>query len=473
MPNNANEQLKQYHESVAYLETLATRVKKDKRRRLPSGGYDFTGFGLDRTLELCKRLGNPQHNLKVIHIGGTSGKGSTTMFASHILQAAGYKTGTYISPFLTTTAERIRINNTLISANEFSALSNSLKPIIEEMEQHSPFGAPSYFEVMLAMALLYFQAQQVDVAVIEVGIGGTIDATNVCQSIVSVITNVSLAHTRILGNTVKQIARDKSGIIKKDNLACITAATHPDAIKAIITTCEKQRVPLKHITSKKLDITSQTEHGTTFHYTSAAGNIFNNLRIKMPGHAQVLNAACAVEALLQAAPILPNIDEDSIKKGLKNTTFPGRLERMQANPRIIIDGAHNNAKAEFLAETLTSLYTYEKLIVVLGIVRKDEAAGIIKHIAPIAHEIIITKPNFPTNEIDNLDAIKTLAQQHANPTTRITINPIPKKALEEAKKRATTNDLICITGSLYLIGDVRTNWLSEKTILKQRSDIIS
>lgn len=487
-----------YLSAVRYVESLSNIVHTPTTpKQLPNGVLDFTGVGLKRADYLYTLLGNPQKHLRVIHIGGTSGKGTTSMFTQHILMNAGLRVGLYISPFLTTTAERIRVNNSFISAREFADLVDQIRPFIDKMYTSGPYGAPSYFEVMLALAYMYFKNKKVDVVVLEVGCGGTIDATNACTSLVTVVTNVTKAHTRLLGKTVRQIAKDKSGIIKRSNDGFVSATTSPLVKRILRDRCSEYRVPFHFADPKRITYPKQNEYPkgnakdsrNIFSYTSSNGVQYKNLELQLQGDYQAVNATCAIEAVeifsksnQLSSRLLTRLSartlQRSIRNGLHSTRFAGRMEMMQSRPRILLDAAHNNAKARAFAKALRANFTYRKLILVLGITSPEEKRNVLRWLVPLAGSLIFTRPSITFREVQEPKTLQKIAKDILRffPRARspkITIKLDPLDALDEAQRQACKNDLICVTGSIFLIGNVRERWFSEKDIMRTRSNMYS
>lgn len=438
-----------FQEACDYIESLGEFQKRPSvdLPALANGGLDFTRFGLARAAELYRLLGNPQSKLRVVHVGGTSGKGSTAMFIHSILMASGLKTGLYTSPALSSPLDRTRINGAHISQEKFAVLVEEMRPFIEQMKTGA-YGAPSEFEVSVGLAFLYFAREQVDFAVIEVGVGGLIDATNVVDSLVSVITNVSLAHTRILGGTIESIALNKAGIIKKGNAACVTAAEDEQALEVIASRCRAAGVPLKRVMSSQIKMSEMNERGSRFSYQTSGGKKFNDVDLRMIGDAQITNACCAIEAVDALRKLdVARISSADIHKGLASAQLEARLEIISTSPRVLLDGAHNHAKAEFLARTLRDVFRYDRLILVFGVKKK-----ILKHLAPLASVIIITEPELRHHQVARAEDIAEFAAQF---NKKLVVVKNPFEALEIAKRIAMGGDLICVAGSLHLVGMLR------------------
>jgi len=441
-----------YEESIAYLSSLLRFGIK---------------FGLDRFGEMCRRMGNPERDFRSIHVTGTNGKGSTVTFISAVLQAAGYRTGRYLSPYVRDIRERIQIDGEMIPKEDFAALMTEIRPLFEEIGS-TDLGEGTEFEAKTLMAFLYFARRKVDFAVVEVGMGGTYDATNVILPLVSVITNVSLDHTERLGDTVEKIAADKAGIAKR-GAPLVTAATG-SAWKTIHDICREKGVEIWRV--RELDpavsVTDgesappNTEHavepdfevswkrlGEEFGVCGPAGKL-QGLRIGLKGDFQYHNAATAVAALqaLQRAGV--QVTEEAIRTGLAEARIPGRMEVILEHPAIVLDGAHNPDAAAKLAQSLPRYFKYRKLILVIGMLRTHSAEGVVSRLAPLADIIIATAPKW--DKASPAEEIASIARRHCAGLVS-TVHAVPD-AIAEAISRAAPDDLILVTGSFYTIGEV-------------------
>jgi len=415
----------------------------------------------ERMVDFLSVINNPQNNFKSIHVAGTKGKGSTCAFIAYILRQAGFKTGLYTSPHLEDFRERIRILlpisdkrqaclsgrqaisdfEGMISRSDLSRQVEKLKPVIEKFNHHSRHGALTFFEVYTAIAFNYFKEQKVDFAVLETGLGGRLDATNTADALVSVITPISLEHTDKLGRTLKLIAQEKAGIIKSHSAnriapACrqagqivISAPQENQAQKVIREKCRK--------TGAKL-------------YEASVGNHLN-VNPNLLGRHQLINAAVAVAAIESLRRKGIKISKKIIRQGLANTVWPGRCEVIRKNPLIVLDGAQNAASMRALAETIKQEFKYKKLILVLGISSDKDIAGICKIICPLADKIILTQAN--SSRATDADAIAKQAKRYQK---QIIKTRTVKAAKKEALNIAGKEDLILVTGSLFVVGEFRS-----------------
>lgn len=360
-------------------------------------------LSLDRIRALLAKLDDPQDSLKCIHVAGTNGKGSVCAMMDFILRERGFKTGRFTSPHLKSFNERIRVNNRLISNKDIGRLLKKIMPFVTNQ---------TYFEVATALAFLYFKEKKVDFAVLEVGLGGRLDATNVVKPTISIITNVSYDHFYYLGNTLEKIAREKAGIIK-NKIPVITGAEGA-ALKVIKKTAKQK--------NSKLILVKNEYKG----------------KINLDGNFQKENAAIAVRALNE----LNIINNKDIKKGLKKVKWPGRFEFRNG---ILFDCAHNLAGTLNLVEELRNV-KYRKLILVFGVMKDKDYSGMIKKLMPLADYVVLTKP-----KIDRALDPKSIAKKINN---SFVIIEESKKALKFAKSIAGKKDLILVTGSIFLVGEV-------------------
>jgi len=396
-------------------------------------------FGITNISNLLALLNNPQRNLTCIHIGGTNGKGSTAAFLASILSKAGYKVGLYTSPHLTSFTERIKINNHEISRKDVIRLTALLRNKAEEID------SITYFEFVTAMALLYFAEQKVDLCILEVGMGGRLDATNVVSSIISVITNISKEHEQYLGNSLLKIANEKAGIIKKKGVL-ITGATQTKVI-----TIFKKRCKTLHTQFYQLgkDFSLKKMNGESLSYRSRKFKL-DGIKLGLLGDHQLNNAAIALAVIDILKSKGYHIENKAIYQGLHNVYWPGRLEIAKNSPLVILDGAHNPAAMKNLKDTLLKYFNFKKLILVMGIMGDKNIKAIFKEIVPLADKVILCKPN-----MDRAASIDTLVNALKDWNVKYHLIEEVRKATIKALSIANPHDLICITGSLFTVGEAR------------------
>lgn len=418
-------------------------------------------FGLENTLRLLKAMGNPHLELKTIHIAGTNGKGSTAAMVASILKAAGYRVGLYTSPHLIKLSERIQINGMPIPEPDLLHEADEIRRTIEGL--HFAESHPTFFETVTCLAFSYFARQGVDMAVVEVGMGGRWDATNVCQPLVSVITNVTLEHQEYLGTTIDAIAREKAGIIKP-GCPIVTGAKHEDALKVIREQSAALGAPLYRISEI---YSCEEEQGGRTSSLPLADNPLGNLHIKregrpyltitpaLQGRFQTMNILLAIEVAERLKALGVDIDERAVTEGIRKTVWPGRLQKVSRDPCLLLDGAHNPDAAERLAEVIPSQFDYERLFLVLGILKDKDIAGICRRLVPLADHVILTSP-VSDRAASAAELYDTIQADGLAEGRDIAVYPHLADALSHARAHAGTKDLILVTGSLYTIGEAMT-----------------
>jgi len=397
-------------------------------------------FGLSKTTNLLKAFGNPHHNQHYIHIAGTNGKGSVGAILESILMQAGLKVGLYTSPHLVSFTERFRINRELITKDQAASL---IREIYEVTSQKEP---PTFFELTTAMTLIYFFRKDVDISIIEAGMGGRLDATNVIYPMVSIITNIGLDHQHFLGDTIIDIAKEKGGIIKKE-IDLVTAVDQPPVVKLFESLCRKRDAPFwrvgKHARYRRLS------SGLLGYY--GLQDRFRNLELGLKGRFQHRNAALALLALEILKRKGMTISDEAIQLGLTDPLWPGRLEEVASRPTIILDGAHNPSAMRSLAQAIDNEFHFEKLILVLGIMEDKDISNIFTKILPLAHKVIYTRPTYyrAANPQYLMDVAKKFGKDGE---VRLPLS----KAIERARDLADKKTLILITGSLFTVGEAKS-----------------
>jgi dihydrofolate synthase / folylpolyglutamate synthase len=448
---------------VAYLETVQYLESFVNYEKIPVYPYKES-IKLERIKGFLAAINNPQAALRCLHVAGTKGKGSTCAFISYILKEAGYKAGLYTSPHLSDFRERIRILTPgpalkakglefegMISENEVAALVERSRPAIDAYNKHSEYGPLTFFEVYTSLAFLYFKEQRVDFAVLETGLGGRLDATNVVNSLAAVIAPISYEHTQKLGNTLREIAAEKAGIIKNGCLVpgvryqpiVISAPQEKEAAEVIRNKCEEAYVKLYEVGK---DITYQKDNGS-FKINGIIGE-YTGLKIRLFGEHQLANAALAVGAIEALKLHNINIASDAIKGGLYNTLWPGRCEVVSHEPLIVLDGAQNTASMKTLKEAIRREFSYKKLILVLGVSNDKDIKGICGEIYGLVDEVILTKADNP-----RATGPEILAEYFSGKPAHMADNV--KEAKETALRIAQKEDLILVCGSLFVVGEFR------------------
>ena len=423
-------------------------------KQLLDWAYDLQKFGiklgLSSTRSLLDRLGNPHERLKTIHVGGTNGKGSVSAMISAVLTEAGYRVGFYSSPHLVDFEERFRIGAEMISRDRVTDLMARVKAVVDHREP------PTFFEYTTAMALLYFCEEKTDLAIMEVGLGGRLDATNVIQPFVSAITNISMEHSEYLGTSIEQIAYEKAGIIKP-GVPVVSAAEQPEVIRLFEETC-RRRGSRFYLAGRDFQVL-QEEKSCSF---EGFGRRETDLRPELKGPVQHKNLGLALAALCQLEPYGFSWSEDQTRAGLSGVYWPGRFQQVHQDPTVVVDGAHNPAALASLKDTLLDQYPGEKIILVLGIMRDKDIAEMIDIIAPSAYEIICTRPEY------SRAAEPELLCQFAQPVhPRVSVAAHLADAVDRAMDRALQlNGIAVVAGSLFTVGETMALFRSRSNMRK-------
>lgn len=413
-----------YNESVDYIHSL-----------LKFG----MNLGLERISALLEELGNPQNGLKYIHIAGTNGKGTTSTMLSEILKSAGYKTGLFTSPYVFDFCERIQINNQNISKSDLAETVTVVKKAVDIISKNGI--EPTEFEAITAAALLYFYKQNCDYAVMEVGLGGKYDSTNIipCPK-VSVITSVSLDHMQILGDTIEKIAIQKCGIIKEGATVVTSSLQHPDALKIIRKTVSDKNGRLIVADASLVKITDEKISKTSFQYLN------RDYIVNLAGEHQIENTIGVIEAAKQ----IDGVDFSNIYNGISNTVMHGRMELIKDN--VLIDGGHNEECALALKRVLERFCTDKKITAVIGMMADKEYEKYLAYVLPLCDSVVFTCPDNPRSE--QPEVLAKTAQQYIK---KIIVENSPATAYDKAVGIATENGLVLVCGSFYLLSDIFGN----------------
>ena len=402
-----------------------------------------TNWDLRRVEELLARLGNPHLKSKTVHVAGSKGKGSTAVMVAAVLSRAGYKTGLYTSPHLHVFNERIRIDSKLISDDEIVELMGIIKPEVEVVNKTASYGKLTTFEIITIMGFLYFAQKKTDYQVIEVGLGGRLDATNVVNPEVSVITPVSYEHMDLLGNTLTAIASEKAGIIKQGG-AVVSSPQTEEADLVIETVCTRQRAKLIKVgrdVSFKSNGFAQTEQALT-----VQGRLGKyEFTIPLLGQYQLSNAATAIAVLEVLMEKGAGIPSQSIIQGMRDVSWEGRLQVLNRRPLVVADGAHNQDSARKLRAALEHYFKYDHMVLVIGMSSDKDLTGIVNELAPICQKVVVTRSTHPramdTTPIASEFRKYGIEAQETNDITQ---------AMPLALSLAGNRDLVCVTGSLFV-----------------------
>jgi dihydrofolate synthase/folylpolyglutamate synthase len=399
-------------------------------------------FGLTQVEKILNAMGSPHKEIQAIHIGGTNGKGSTAAMMSSILQKEGYRVGLYTSPHLIRFTERIKVNGKEIEEEEVAALAEWMRKEIEGAGITPPF---TFFDFTTAMALHYFKQKLVDLAVLEVGLGGRLDSTNVVDPLISIITNIAKDHEEYLGKSILKIAREKAGIIKKGR-PLITAVTQPQVLRLFSKVCQENGSPYLRVGKEfRYD---RTEDGD-FDYEGPNRKLWS-IHLNLKGFHQVINATTALGAMEVLEDLGYRVSTDAMVDGLREVDWPGRLEMVSSSPRVILDGAHNPAGALVLKESLEKEFQYQHLILLIGIMKDKNIQSMLHLLAPLADHIILTKPH--TDRATTPALLKKALGQNGK---KAEIAEDLEEAIERGLSLTRKEDLLCITGSLYTVGEAR------------------
>ena len=436
---------------VNYLESLRYVLSFTDFEKLPGSAYSAANFDLRRMAELLSLRGNPHLSPRTIHIAGTKGKGSTAAMIASALCAAGYRTGLYTSPHLHTFRERVTVDGEMIAEETFAALADRVRPAVEEVNRRHDYGELTTFEILTAVAFSFFDEQGVDLQVLETGLGGRLDATNIASPELCVITSISRDHSEVLGDTLAEIAGEKAGIIKR-GAQVISAPQHPDAAGVIEDACRRNETTLvvvgRDVTWRKLtsDLSGQSfeVEGTTDSY---------KLTIPLLGAHQLENAATAVAALEALG-----VESSAIDMGLSRVRWPGRLEVLKQEPVLMVDAAHNADSARRLKEAIAEYFDYDRLILIIGASSDKDVAGMVAELTPISSTVIATRSRHP-----RALALEPLLDELRREGIEGTVSENVGDAVERALSIAGAKDLVCVTGSLFVAAEAREHILGIPT----------
>ncbi len=424
--------------------------------------YNLNKYGIKLGLKnitcLLSLFNNPHLKIKTIHVAGTNGKGSTSAIIHSILQNAGYKVGLYTSPHLVSFQERMKINGEYITPEEVCSLLERLKPAIAKVAHMEGCQHPTFFEVITTMAFLYFYEKKVDFAVMEVGLGGRLDATNVCQPLISVITHIDFDHMDKLGNTLAEIAGEKGAIVKQ-NIPVVSAQQLPEARDVIKKIAREKKAPL-YFYGKDINATligSQLK-GNYFDYRGISNKI-DNLFVPLAGDFQLENTSLAIATaeLLDKNGFI--ITQNDIISGVKNSQWPGRFEIVREKPLVILDGGHNPNGARQFIKNLKALVPDRKIIAVLGVFQDKDYSNILKIIVPQVNEVILTMADNP--RATPTEILAEEVRHYIDDKNIIETNDVTT-AINKAFQVAGEDDVICITGSLYTVGEAKAYFVEEE-----------
>lgn len=436
---------KSYREAISYL-FAQTNYETETALR-----YNVTTFNLDRMVKLLSLVGNPHKKVATAHIAGTKGKGSTATMLARMLESNGYNVGLYTSPHVVHLHERISVNSKMISDREMLGLMNRIYAPIEKMSKTE---APTFFEIMTALAFMYFADVKVDIAVIETGLGGRLDSTNVIKPEVVGITSLSIDHQQQLGKTLDSIAKEKAGVFKR-GVPAITVQQEPEALDVLKSHAAAVKAPLS-VAGHDIDFSYRFENSREYgpHMRvclTTPTSSFEHLRVPMHGRHQAVNCGLALAMLDKLKSIGYEIDDAKAVEGLGKVWLPGRMEMVCDDPRIMIDGAHNAASIQALIHAIGQNITYDSMVIIFGCNNDKDIVGMLDKLQYGADKVIFTRSSSakavpPEDLADIYTEICGKMCQSASSLG---------EALQLARSAVSKEDLICITGSFYLIGDAK------------------
>lgn len=436
--------IRTYRAAVAFLNS---QTDYEKMVRV---GYNNTNFNLSRMLRILAALGNPHKKFRTVHVAGTKGKGSTCHMLASMLETAGYKTGLYTSPHIVELRERIRLNGAMVSEAEFTRLIAKVAPVANRLKKEGP----TFFEILTAAAFLYFAKQKVDIAVIETGLGGRLDSTNVIKPEAVGIVSISYDHVAQLGNTLEQIAEEKAGIFKPGVPAI--SAPQPTSVKRVLKKaaarvgCELKFVGDELEYSYRFEC-SRTTGPHTRVCMSTPNSRFDHLQVPLLGEHQAHNCGVALGILdaLRGKEII--VTEQHAIEGLARVRVEGRLEQLKDQPRVIVDGAHNAASIAALMRAIGQNITYDSMVVIFGCAADKDIDGMLTQLELGADKVIFTTNTSPRSA----DPMELLLRFQEKTSKMAQVARTLPDAYRIARNCVTRDDLICITGSMYLVGEAK------------------
>jgi dihydrofolate synthase / folylpolyglutamate synthase len=432
-----------FNRAVRYLAGLSDY------ERLRIVRYTSQNFDLERMRSLLKKIGNPHQQFKSVHVAGTKGKGSTCAMVAAMLQACGYKVGLYTSPHLVDVRERIQINGEMIPAAEFARLVRTLEPIVTKARP-----TPSYFDVLTAIAFKYFADEKVDIAIVETGLGGRLDSTNVIKPEITAITSISKDHMAQLGNTLSKIAAEKAGIFKH-GVPALSVVQDPEAEPVLKEVAAKVGAPLD-IVGKSIEFSYRFESSRMLGphnriCLTTANSRFEHLAVPLVGEHQAINCGLALSIIDKLKNRGFNITDAKAMEGLAKVTIPGRMEQISQVPRVVVDGAHNAASVDAFLRSVGQHMQYDSMVLIFGCCSDKDVPGMLEKITYGADKVIFTKVDNVRSSVPAELAARYTEMYGKMAQTADTL----EDALAIAARAVTKEDMICITGSFYLVGEAK------------------
>ncbi len=440
----------------AAIDWLRARINYERTLMAP---YNERQLKLSRMRTLLVRLGQPDAGLKIVHVAGTKGKGSTSAMIAGMLTGAGYRTGVFSSPHLERIEERFAVDGQPSSAAELVTLVDRLRPVVAAMDaeaaaENDPQGGPTYFEATTAMALLHFVEREVDAAVLEVGLGGRLDSTNVCLPMVSVITSISFDHMQQLGSTLAAIASEKAGIIKPGvPVVCGVTDVEPREVIA--------RMALEHgcrLIQAGRDFRYRYQPGLIDFEYAVAGqeHCLENARLAMRGVHQAANAAVALATIAELRQQGWCVSIDAMRRGLARATLPGRVEFLPGQPNVVLDTAHNSASAEALVNALEEFPRTGRRTLILSVSHDKDVPAIVRELVSHFDRVVATQYQDNPRAVPVGDLAELVRAECGGLTRlRVEVCPTPREAWETVCRDVELGELVCVAGSSYLAAELR------------------
>ncbi|QDU14898.1 Folylpolyglutamate synthase [Gimesia maris] len=439
--------------------------------RMGSSKYSTSDFKLGRMQELLESLGNPQSEVRTIHIAGTKGKGSTSAMIAEMLSAAGFRTGLFTSPHITCYEERILIDGRQIEPEQLVDLVSELIQVVEQLDLKPGNLSPTFFELTTALAWMHFQQQRVDFAVMEVGLGGRLDSTNVCEPLASVVTNISYDHTALLGNTIEQITREKAGIIKQ-GVPVFSGVTQPEAMAVLEEVCREKQAPLYLLNRDFNRLVEpcqgfrreQTDDSRLFPDSNqqtiqvrTPWSLIDQMPVTLLGTHQLTNATLAVTVIDYLRQQGVPLEDSQMRQGMTRLKWPARIELVQKNPPVVIDTAHNGASIEALVETLAASFPQTNRILIFAATKDKDVGEMLETLLPSFQTVILTQylSNPRRIPVEELVELTRAVQLSTGNTSQLSITDSPEAAWLQAKDMLTPDALICVTGSFFIAAELR------------------
>lgn len=406
--------------------------------------------GTKRVEKILDILGNPQKKLKCIHVAGTNGKGSITSMITSILIESGFRVGMYTSPYIEEFEERIQINRENISKSDLAYYTTLVSEAIDKVVLMG-WGHPTEFEIITCIMFLYYSKKEIDYAVIEVGLGGKSDSTNVIKPLVSIITSISYDHVNILGNTIEEIASEKAGIIKENVPVIVYPQQKEGAFQVVEKTCREKNSELIQIDKNSIYHIPNKEFNKSYQFLKINTNKDEyEVQLSLLGSHQSMNCTVAIYAIEELIKLGVKIRKEDILRGLSNVKWPGRLEMLKRNPLVVLDGAHNLDGITKLKESIERYFKYNKLVLIIGILTDKDVEMMVESITPMANQVIAITPNSYRGK-KSRDLLKIIEKYNENCQALEDYEEACNKALSYCNE----DDMILICGSLYMIGDMR------------------